>query len=529
MKKMPGCVFSACAAALLFSFLFCSCGPKCVKSADAPPNEGEACRWDSDCTGGYLCIAETCRKDLASSGQKCLTVKDCKFGLECADGACREKRRAGLGDGCFNDENCAQDASCIASVCTQELSKLDGPCVFNHHCEAGMTCVSGKCSTYCVAASDAGMASKTCYSDYDCPAGSGLKCFNGACVPAAMLAPKEGEYCSTYNKCQPGLFCVAGKCAKSLSAEGGLCNAPGECQQGLYCVAQKCQKTLAAENENCHATADCQSALLCHKGACKPVGTGSIGELCSQKSHCSHPLDCLQSMCTRRKKAGAGETCSDASACTPGLYCINKTCKTNLSMPGGDCEHHGDCDSMNSIPVCIKGKCFEVGHGGKGEICELHEDCNPPLVCVNFKCKKGKAGSGKIGGNCSTDENCNFGYCVMGKCAKDLLPDGSKCKSEMDCASGMCLKGKCRYDYLPAGEKCDANQECMSYICIKGLCANGMSGPGGPCELDDHCELPNICIDGQCANHFSAEGEACSASDDCEAGLSCVKKKCKKQ
>lgn len=190
-------------------------------------------------------------------------------------------------------------------------------------------------------------------------------------------------------------------------------------------------------------------------------------------------------------------------------------------------------------------------HDGLLSLGELDVDCGP---ACNATCNKGQV--------CSTDEECQSGFCQAGKCAMPSAPScsngardatetdvdcggtdgcapcatGKRCESSYDCNLARCNAGFCQAQSCSDGlqnqdesdvdcggstgcDRCVTKQHCATTAdCEESSCSQGLCQPQG-CDdgVKNGDETAGDC-GGSCVP--CAEHEACTAADDC-LSLSC--------
>jgi hypothetical protein len=111
---------------------------------------GEACQNSNDCVAGLRCVDGQCAQRLGA-GESCdPAVGGCNydFGLQCtADGICAALPLAGTGEACGWVNNLYVDCLlgyCGRGACSPYVAEGQ-PCTTSVLCEAGSTCLGGKC------------------------------------------------------------------------------------------------------------------------------------------------------------------------------------------------------------------------------------------------------------------------------------------------------------------------------------------------------------------------------------------------
>jgi len=180
-----------------------------------------------------------------------------------------------------------------------------------------------------------------------------------------------------------------------------------------------------------------------------------------------------------------------------------------------------DLTSCPSGTVCEDGKCVEV----RVEKKKVGEPCTSDDECESGKCLSGKCA--EPWRECWTDADCPEGYsCVDGKCeAVKVVPDYMKCViGQTACSEDMPLV----MDYLGVDEEwvleCSeegvwtAKEDCKAkgMVCENGMCVPKLKKVGEPCISDEECETGK-CLSGKCAEQW----RECWTDADCPEGYKC--------
>jgi len=180
-----------------------------------------------------------------------------------------------------------------------------------------------------------------------------------------------------------------------------------------------------------------------------------------------------------------------------------------------------DLTSCPSGTVCEDGKCVEV----RVEKKKVGEPCTSDDECESGKCLSGKCA--EPWRECWTDADCPEGYsCVDGKCeAVKVVPDYMKCViGQTACSEDMPLV----MDYLGIDEEwvleCSeegvwtAKEDCKAkgMVCENGMCVPKLKKVGEPCISDEECETGK-CLSGKCAEQW----RECWTDADCPEGYKC--------
>lgn len=409
-------------------------------------------------------------------GSRCSEAVDCDDGLTCQRGSCTSGPRISYVSGCDDDLDCSFPLLCQGGVCQESGNAAGEPCDHDSDCVLMHACIEGTCKPMAEA-------------DVHSPSSA----------PGSVMAPPADlpTMCQHDYECPGAHGCVLGFCTPT--------NPP----DGLGAL--------------CESDADCGEDQGCYMDTCQSIDGGAdVGQPCSYIHDCNHGLVCREDACTRRH--GAGQACIHAFDCEPDYECVAGDCAIQGASVGEACTDTQECFSESDIVVCLDGACTPIGDGHEGEVCEISEDCIPPLECNAYLCQSGLAA---IEEPCFDDDHCQGdAYCVAGRCSENLLPLGAKCEKQLDCQSELCVKGKCR-DYLDLGAKCTYNTECWSLLCINGRCSAEKQMSGQKCKMDADCEIPLICVKGKCRGERSDVGGPCSTQSDCVPGLACKLGKCR--
>jgi hypothetical protein len=143
---------------------------------------------------------------------------------------------------------------------------------------------------------------------------------------------------------------------------------------------------------------------------------------------------------------------------------------------------------------------LETCHDGLLSASEVDVDCGP--TC-SASCATGKT--------CTTDGECQSGFCNRGKCALPSCSDGAKNRSETDVDCG----GTDGCKACTVGQRCASAYDCDGGACTNGRCLAPSCGDGlqnqdesdvdcggktgcDPCLTKQHCVLDSDCDDAEC-------------------------------
>lgn len=113
---------------------------------------------------------------------------------------------------------------------------------------------------------------------------------------------------------------------------------------------------------------------------------------------------------------------------------------------------------------------FSVGCIIQTNLCDTNSDCSPYQVCLtlNSTC----VGGPYVGDNCTTTDECLFGYCVVGGLCANIPTSGPcPCNQQSDCREGNCTisvgYGRCGL----TGKSCKLDKDCLPCdVCSLGVC-----------------------------------------------------------
>jgi hypothetical protein len=206
----------------------------------------------------------------------------------------------------------------------------------------------------------------------------------GSCAPAG----KQGEACSTYNRCAPGFTCASELCVKTAKL-GEACGADVKCQGYGFCSGF--EATTPGDMGTCVARNEL--ATSGQDEPCEPFSE----PLCKAGFVCTTKLegDVVVGSCQKPVASGAACTFSTPDPCPRGEYC-------SITSAVGVKPATGACQPQPKVgETCL----FE---GSRAATCESGSKCDvDSTLCV---------ASSHLGGPCTKDGGCYSDTCVDGKC-----------------------------------------------------------------------------------------------------------------
>eukprot|EP00727_Mastigamoeba_balamuthi_P011196 m51a1_g67 putative C-tail anchored protein (376) ;mRNA; r:224831-226204 len=220
---------------------------------------------DTDsCDASYHCVSKdaTCAGDFVSSAPCPLSAAGscCRFPLHCVSGKCRLHNN---GDKCRFDSDCAPAhygtgvSACQSGRCVEQRNANDA-CTNTTQCFGGMPCTGGKCAgfslgqncTPSIISGDRTLGFSCAFGLYcdsetnECESAKavGTACQRGQCAAGAVCSAgvcvgafsvDEGQPCTDSRACNPSLYCSAeGKCAPATNLIAGECSKDSDCGKG---------------------------------------------------------------------------------------------------------------------------------------------------------------------------------------------------------------------------------------------------------------------------------------------------------
>ena len=265
------------------------------------------------------------------------------------------------------------------------------------------------------------------------------------------MASDVGKTCSVANDCQFACVTSTGYCTSK-------CNVGADCPNGWGCQPVGGQKVCVKAAAPCGPgdTGACIVPAACDTSATLSVGGCTLA--CNTVADCPVRAQGLASwtcdgLC-RRPSSGATAIYGPLEGgFKPAQYACNLA-----SQPVTVCGDglHIDFDGF-TIPATPSVNCASpvTTDGFPGDACvdscRFAGGCPYPFACVALGNVGGRIGlclpaygSGEVGGPCTKDQDCFFGYCNrnVGKCSRDcsrdgLCPSGSACMA----AGGPSVEG----------------------------------------------------------------------------------------
>lgn len=315
-------------------------------------------------------------------------------------------------------------AACFVPTLGELEEEKTWSCDSEHPCQAGHSCVEGRCQ-----------------------ANEGTACRNAA---TSVCGLDTGE-------CQPGTrSCGAdstyGPCTGAVLPGAEVCNnkdddCDGKVDEDLSC------------GDGGDPCAECtQRKRTCTNGACGRCLDEhfEIGDRCSPK-------------------LSRGENCANSSMCSSG-YCVDGVCCE--SACAGACEQcdatPGSCtasaDGSSGTPSCEPYRCDGISRSCPIR-CAGDQDCAPGVLCVNNRCGD-KLPNGTA---CTVKEQCASGNCVDNVCCNAAVcNDGRACTRDVCDSSGMCNYSQ----FCPMNQACSPSGACecsAPYTLCNGNCIDTAS------------------------------------------------------
>ncbi|MBN1774337.1 MAG: matrixin family metalloprotease [Deltaproteobacteria bacterium] len=346
------------------------------------------CTSDTDCPTGYHCEAPDCVRNTGTGGMcdPCSSAEDCSNGL-CLSGFVDGGTYCGVN--CTSDAECGAGNSCFpvsggASQCAPtdgDCSGSSSGCTTDAECPTGYHCSGGTCVPDVVV---------ECNIDTDCDPGE--RCEEHVCVPAPPTARAFGEPCGTDEECISGL-CIDGFCSM-------ICN-PFEsdprtvCGAGYYCDNEGCGPGVCRRGGPGASPNDaaCTADIECASGFCETLLGGICLTPCDPSSFHTGCLTLVES-CQPLQSSGCG-------VCLCGAGMFGDTCASDFDCVVGLCRTTDPSLPKRCTSDCADGRC------PAGATCQsiAGPDGMPEQRCI----APGKF----LGGGCTTNEDCQSGWCAV--------------------------------------------------------------------------------------------------------------------
>ncbi len=243
----------------------------------------------------------------------CETFLDCSCGYHCVSNQCRK-----LESGCCADTDCGAGLTCVKKEAM--LSSDTGTCMLSQ-CDEDKQC-DGRCGTHCVQH----RCEKTnCCADSDCPAGkycalsgynSGAFQYDDGRIESSCKTPE----CNSNADCNCNQSCTEHTCAHSYYSEAPMkcCgtdvsdHADNEVGQYWTCVPHE-----NIENGRCIEDAHCPKGQVCYRGErCLPAS-------CTENSDCGCYKVCRKGHCEFGCDKNS-DCCSEGDTCDRG-WCFDSS------------------------------------------------------------------------------------------------------------------------------------------------------------------------------------------------------------
>ena len=461
---------------------FC-CGTACAGACDVCGVAGSegTCRLEPlGSSGNPSCAPFTCRGDSAACPTSCATDFECASGRYCEAGGCLLQKAQGAA---CQDPNECQSGYCVDGACCNTLCA--------GQCDACN--VTGKLGT-CTLLPDGAGGTPSC-APYACN-GNTANC-GQPCTGQGDVAP-----CTSTQWCD-GFACAA------KQANGQACTQGYQCQSGACADGVCCDTACGGACDSCNQRGN--------EGTCKPEPAGAASAACGPyacdgtnsgcPSACTNDVQCVATNWCQGtacvQQLANGQTCTRNAACQSGK-CVDGTCCNQVC--GNACDRcdlpgqEGTCATAvagtTPFPACGFFVCDGVGAGCPSS-CVDDNGCRSTAFCQDNVCVLKRP----TGLDCSTDHQCQSGFCADGYCC------GSRC----DGACDQCnvTQGTC----TPMGPGSVGSPVCGAYLCdgAQSVCPN-------TCGQDSDCAQGYFCLGNACLQR-KADGQVCTTANQCLSGF----------
>jgi len=155
-------------------------------------------------------------------------VSQCESGSTCNSTTNVCTKMPVLGESCSS--SCSNSKG--NTYCNTTTMKCEAPAPLGHYCGVSNQCDSEKCSNHTCVANVYASLGESCAT---LPCNFDLSCESDVCI--AFGSRTEGQSCTVYTQCQPGLACSlsTSKCVTVTFASGIGCNNTGDCNKERWC------------------------------------------------------------------------------------------------------------------------------------------------------------------------------------------------------------------------------------------------------------------------------------------------------
>ena len=350
--------------------------------------------------------------------------------------------------------------------------------------------------------------------------------------------------CTADNQCLAASYCSTGNPRTCTAKSATTCASSNDaqCTTGNYCNVSTCTALIADTTTPCTKGTQCSTGFCSNSNqrcAAKPT-TGDCGidqdmtvGVCADTAYCSGtgPGTCMP-------RASSGGLCS-ANKCPFGEYCVKSvnTCSAVSASAGHSCESDISCVASQ---YCTQSRCKD--RIASGSACTIAGSC----VSTDY-CPTG-------GGNCTpkavtfrnactTDNQCNGGYCANSLCTTPL-DNGATCTKDSMCLTGLCSGTPLTCTALPTSGACASgkpttsttssgicdpaafcnpdNSQCTTRITVGTACTIN----NAQCASAHYCHaFSNVCTAATTSgSHTCFSDNHCAATQYCNSANNCVNK-----